>query len=178
MQMELSTFTAVIEIDWADKKHDVCVQALGSDERQFSKIPPLARQLLTPEDPLADAPHLGIEGSPLGYSAATVARVGSSVQLGGRGDQYPHSRGAVRANRQPERQRHWQPQGRRCENVRARAGLATRCGWPHHLEYGVGRPCRQWRLFRRVRIGRWLAVRHQTLRSVGVSRLRELSDIL
>ena len=39
MQMELSDFTAVIGIDWADKKHDVCVQALGSDKRQFSKIP-------------------------------------------------------------------------------------------------------------------------------------------
>ncbi|MFB3106447.1 MAG: IS110 family transposase [Pseudomonadales bacterium] len=26
-------------MDWADKKHDVCVQALGSDKRQFSKIP-------------------------------------------------------------------------------------------------------------------------------------------
>ncbi len=39
MQMELSAFTAVIGIDWADKKHDVCVQAAGSDERQFSRIP-------------------------------------------------------------------------------------------------------------------------------------------
>jgi transposase len=39
MQMELSAFTAVIGIDWADKKHDVCVQAVGSDERQFSRIP-------------------------------------------------------------------------------------------------------------------------------------------
>jgi len=39
MQMELSAFTAVIGIDWADKKHDVCVQAVGSDERQFSRVP-------------------------------------------------------------------------------------------------------------------------------------------
>jgi transposase len=39
MQMELSAYTAVIGIDWADKKHDVCVQAVGSDERQFSRIP-------------------------------------------------------------------------------------------------------------------------------------------
>jgi transposase len=37
--MELSAFTAVIGIDWADKKHDVCVQAVGSDKRQFSRIP-------------------------------------------------------------------------------------------------------------------------------------------
>ena len=39
MQMELSDFTAVIGIDWADKKHDVCVQAMGSDKLQFSIIP-------------------------------------------------------------------------------------------------------------------------------------------
>ncbi len=38
MQMELSEFTAVIGIDWADKKHDVCVQAAGSTEREFSTI--------------------------------------------------------------------------------------------------------------------------------------------
>jgi transposase len=39
MQTELSQFTAIIGIDWGDKKHDVCVQAIGSDKRQFSKIP-------------------------------------------------------------------------------------------------------------------------------------------
>lgn len=39
MQMELSGYTAVIGIDWADKKHDVCVQAVGSNERQFFQIP-------------------------------------------------------------------------------------------------------------------------------------------
>jgi len=39
MQTELSQFTAIIGIDWADKKHDVCVQAIGSDKRQFSIIP-------------------------------------------------------------------------------------------------------------------------------------------
>ena len=37
-----------------------------SDKRQ------LARQLLTPEDPGAGAPHLGIEGSPFGYPAGVV----------------------------------------------------------------------------------------------------------
>ena len=31
-----------------------------------------ARQLLTPEDPTAGAPHLGIEGSPFGYPAGVV----------------------------------------------------------------------------------------------------------
>ena len=39
MHMEFSSFTAVIGIDWADKKHDVCVQVRGSDQRQFSIIP-------------------------------------------------------------------------------------------------------------------------------------------
>ncbi len=37
-----------------------------SDKRQ------LARQLLTPEDPSAGAPHLGIEGRPFGYPAGVV----------------------------------------------------------------------------------------------------------
>lgn len=38
METELSQFTAIIGIDWADKKHDVCVQALGSSSRQISQI--------------------------------------------------------------------------------------------------------------------------------------------
>jgi len=37
-----------------------------SDKRQ------LARQLLTPEDPLSGAPHLGITGRPYGYPAGVV----------------------------------------------------------------------------------------------------------
>ncbi len=37
-----------------------------SDTRQ------LARQLLTPEDPLSGTPHLGIEGRPFGYPAGVV----------------------------------------------------------------------------------------------------------
>ncbi len=38
MKAELSQFTAVIGIDWADKKHDICVQAIDSDVREFSQI--------------------------------------------------------------------------------------------------------------------------------------------
>ena len=38
MHTELAQFAAVIGIDWADKKHDVCVQAVDSDKRQFSQI--------------------------------------------------------------------------------------------------------------------------------------------
>ncbi|MCH8945284.1 MAG: IS110 family transposase [Proteobacteria bacterium] len=34
MQTELTGFTAIIGIDWADKKHDVCVQAAASGKRQ------------------------------------------------------------------------------------------------------------------------------------------------
>ncbi len=37
-----------------------------TDKRQ------LARQLLTPEDPLSGVPHLGIEGRPFGYPAAVA----------------------------------------------------------------------------------------------------------
>ncbi len=32
-------FTAFIGIDWADAKHDVCVQAADGDEREFDVIP-------------------------------------------------------------------------------------------------------------------------------------------
>ena len=39
MQMELSDFTAVIGIDWGNKKHDVCVQAMGSDTPLRLDIP-------------------------------------------------------------------------------------------------------------------------------------------
>ena len=31
-------FAAFIGIDWADAKHDVCVQAVGSDPREFSRL--------------------------------------------------------------------------------------------------------------------------------------------
>jgi len=30
MQTELSQFTAIIGIDWADKKHDFCVQDMAT----------------------------------------------------------------------------------------------------------------------------------------------------
>jgi len=38
MQTELSGFTAIIGIDWADKKHDVCVQAGASGKRQSYQV--------------------------------------------------------------------------------------------------------------------------------------------
>jgi len=38
MQMELSQFTAIIGIDWADKKHDVCLQVTETGQRQVSQI--------------------------------------------------------------------------------------------------------------------------------------------
>ena len=31
-------FTAFIGIDWADRKHDVCLQAAHSDRREFTRI--------------------------------------------------------------------------------------------------------------------------------------------
>ena len=38
MKTELDQFSALVGIDWADKKHDVCVQAAGSEQRQFSQV--------------------------------------------------------------------------------------------------------------------------------------------
>jgi transposase len=38
MQTELSQFTAVIGIDWADKKHDVCVQDMATGKRRASQV--------------------------------------------------------------------------------------------------------------------------------------------
>ena len=31
-------FTAVIGIDWSNTKHDICIQAAGSTEREFDRI--------------------------------------------------------------------------------------------------------------------------------------------
>ena len=39
MQTELSQFTAIIGIDWADKKHDVCIQSTESGRRQTYQVP-------------------------------------------------------------------------------------------------------------------------------------------
>jgi hypothetical protein len=38
MQTELSQYTAVIGIDWADKKHDVCVQDMATGKRRASQV--------------------------------------------------------------------------------------------------------------------------------------------
>ncbi|MFZ4539113.1 IS110 family transposase, partial [Propionivibrio sp.] len=35
----VKTFTAYVGIDWADTKHDVCLQAADSDQREFACIP-------------------------------------------------------------------------------------------------------------------------------------------
>ncbi len=34
-----SPYTAYIGIDWADTKHDVCLQAAGSEQREFACLP-------------------------------------------------------------------------------------------------------------------------------------------
>ena len=39
MQTELSKYTAIIGIDWADKKHDVCVHEMATGKRELSQIP-------------------------------------------------------------------------------------------------------------------------------------------
>ena len=38
MQIELSQFTAIIGIDWADKKHDVCIQVTETGQRKTYQI--------------------------------------------------------------------------------------------------------------------------------------------
>ena len=38
MQTELSQFTAIIGIDWADKKHDVCVQDMATGRRRIGQV--------------------------------------------------------------------------------------------------------------------------------------------
>jgi transposase len=38
MQTELSQFTAIIGIDWADKKHDVCVQDMATGRRRTGQV--------------------------------------------------------------------------------------------------------------------------------------------
>ena len=53
-------FTAFIGIDWADVKHDVCVQAAGGDEREFDVIPHQVEQI----DEWAHALHRRF-GSPI-----------------------------------------------------------------------------------------------------------------
>ena len=36
MSAELTEFAAFIGIDWADRKHDVCLQAAGASKREMS----------------------------------------------------------------------------------------------------------------------------------------------
>ena len=38
MQTELSNYTAIIGIDWADKKHDVCIHVTATGEQELSQI--------------------------------------------------------------------------------------------------------------------------------------------
>ena len=37
--LDTTSFTAFIGIDWADAKHDICIQSADSDEREFDVIP-------------------------------------------------------------------------------------------------------------------------------------------
>ena len=39
MQTELSNYTAIIGIDWADKKHDVCIHETATGDQALSQIP-------------------------------------------------------------------------------------------------------------------------------------------
>ena len=33
-----NSYTAYIGIDWANSKHDICIQSTGNDQREFSQI--------------------------------------------------------------------------------------------------------------------------------------------
>ena len=60
MQTELAQFTAIIGIDWADKKHDVCVQDMATGRRRTSQVRHRAEDL----DEWARALH-GRYGGPI-----------------------------------------------------------------------------------------------------------------
>ena len=54
MQTELSQFTAIIGIDWADKQHDVCVQDMATGRRHASQVRHRAAELDECRDAYAD----------------------------------------------------------------------------------------------------------------------------
>ena len=60
MQTELAQFTAIIGIDWADKKHDICVQDMATGRRRTSQVRHRAEDL----DEWARALH-GRYGGPI-----------------------------------------------------------------------------------------------------------------
>ncbi len=39
MKLSNTEFTAFVGLDWADAKHDICVQAAGCEEREFGRFP-------------------------------------------------------------------------------------------------------------------------------------------
>jgi transposase len=45
MQTELSNYTAIIGIDWADKKHDVCIHATATGTQELLQIPHQAEKI-------------------------------------------------------------------------------------------------------------------------------------
>jgi hypothetical protein len=39
MKLNNIEFTAFVGLDWADAKHDICVQAAGCEVREFDRFP-------------------------------------------------------------------------------------------------------------------------------------------
>ena len=58
MQTMLAGYTAIIGIDWADKKHDVCIHELATGRREVAQIPHRAEKL----DDWAHTLHLRFGG--------------------------------------------------------------------------------------------------------------------
>ena len=52
MQEEVSEFAAFVGIDWADRKHDVCLQVAGAEAVELSVV---ERELLDVTDASVDA---------------------------------------------------------------------------------------------------------------------------
>ena len=57
--MTITTYVAFVGIDWADTKHDVCIQAAGSGKREFAVVPHKVEEI----DEWARALHKRFPGS-------------------------------------------------------------------------------------------------------------------
>jgi hypothetical protein len=84
-------FTAFVGIDWADTKHDICLQESGSDRREFGCIEHQVQCI----DEWANSLHrrfgapiaiaLELAKGPIVYAAATPSHLGLRGELRPRG---------------------------------------------------------------------------------------------
>ena len=82
-QLAEQPFTAYVGIDWADAKHDLCVQAAGSEERAFDRIVHKPERIEAWAQDAACYPNLG-KLCVLGHgNIPLVERVGDCVMRSG-----------------------------------------------------------------------------------------------